>query len=100
MFRNSNLIKCFVTSVLPLISFLQVSDQKKHTSSTAGMQTTVQTSDLLQHRVQLVPGYMDIMRQAIRERDYKTFAELTIKVGLLTSSMITEIFCNFFAKNI
>nr|XP_054748448.1 diphosphomevalonate decarboxylase-like [Lytechinus pictus] len=61
------------------ILILVVSDQKKHTSSTAGMQTTVETSELLQHRVTLIPGYMETMRKAIRERDYESFAQLTMK---------------------
>ncbi|XP_030831199.1 diphosphomevalonate decarboxylase isoform X2 [Strongylocentrotus purpuratus] len=61
------------------ILILVVSDQKKHTSSTAGMQTTVKTSELLQHRVTLIPGYMETMRKAIKDRDYRTFAELTMK---------------------
>lgn len=61
------------------ILILVVSDQKKHTSSTAGMQTTVETSDLLKKRITSIPGYMETMRRAIKDRDYKKFAELTMK---------------------
>lgn len=42
-----------------------VSDKKKGTSSTSGMQRTVETSPLLQHRLTLVPGRMKEMESAI-----------------------------------
>lgn len=51
------------------------------------MQTTVKTSELLQHRVTLIPGYMETMRKAIKDRDYRTFAELTMKVILFLNSV-------------
>lgn len=55
-----------------------VSDAKKGTSSTAGMQRTVATSPLLQHRLTLVPGRMAQMEQAIKDRDFETFAKVTM----------------------
>ena len=57
-----------------------VSDAKKGTSSTEGMQHTVNTSPLLQHRIkEVVPARMAEMKKAIHERDFQTFAELTMK---------------------
>ncbi|GAA5881734.1 hypothetical protein JCM3774_005972 [Rhodotorula dairenensis] len=54
---------------------LVVSDKKKGTPSTAGMQRTVATSDLLQHRIRnVVPARMDRMSAAIRNRDFDQFA--------------------------
>lgn len=57
-----------------------VSDAKKGTSSTSGMQRTVQTSPLLQHRIKdVVPGRMDDISKAIREKDFESFAKITMK---------------------
>lgn len=56
-----------------------VSDDKKGTSSTAGMQRTVETSALLQHRIkEVVPQRMREISDAIRARDFPTFARLTM----------------------
>ena len=56
-----------------------VSDHKKGTSSTAGMQRTVETSPLLQHRIKhVVPQRMEDMSKAILARDFDTFAKLTM----------------------
>lgn len=55
-----------------------VSDAKKGTSSTSGMQRTVETSPLLQHRLKVVPGRMDDISKAIRERDFDSFAKITM----------------------
>lgn len=56
-----------------------VSDRKKGTSSTIGMDNTVQTSQLLQHRINhTVPDRMKRMKLAIKERNFDTFAELTM----------------------
>lgn len=55
-----------------------VNDGKKGTSSTSGMQRTVQTSPLLQHRIKhVVPERMDAMRAAIQARDFAAFTALT-----------------------
>lgn len=55
-----------------------VSDKKKGTSSTSGMQRTVETSPLLQERLRVVPGRMDTIEKAIKERDFATFAKTTM----------------------
>ncbi|KAK4054291.1 diphosphomevalonate decarboxylase [Microbotryomycetes sp. JL221] len=58
---------------------LVVSDHKKGTSSTSGMQRTVETSALLQHRItNVVPQRMKLMEQAIRNKDFDTFAKHTM----------------------
>ena len=57
-----------------------VSDAKKGTSSTSGMQRTVQTSPLLQHRIkEVVPGRMDDISKAIQARDFESFAKITMR---------------------
>lgn len=57
-----------------------VSDEKKGTSSTEGMQLTVKTSALLQHRIkEVVPKRMDDMIAAIHAKDFPKFAELTMQ---------------------
>ncbi|KAF9284288.1 diphosphomevalonate decarboxylase [Mortierella alpina] len=57
-----------------------VSDEKKGTSSTEGMQLTVKTSALLQHRINdVVPKRMDDMIAAIKNKDFTKFAELTMQ---------------------
>jgi diphosphomevalonate decarboxylase len=59
---------------------LVVSDAKKATSSTVGMQTTVNTSPLLQHRIKnVVPERMEQMKKAILDRDFESFALLTMQ---------------------
>ncbi|KAK0240731.1 GHMP kinase [Armillaria nabsnona] len=56
-----------------------VSDDKKGTSSTSGMQRTVETSPLLQHRIKhVVPQRMADISKAILERDFDTFAKITM----------------------
>ncbi|OBZ70887.1 Diphosphomevalonate decarboxylase [Grifola frondosa] len=57
-----------------------VSDDKKGTSSTSGMQRTVETSTLLQHRIKhVVPERMRMISEAIRARDFDTFARVTMQ---------------------
>jgi diphosphomevalonate decarboxylase len=59
---------------------LVVSDARKDTGSTEGMQLTVETSDLLKHRIEhVVPERMQLMEKAILENDFDTFAEITMK---------------------
>lgn len=56
-----------------------VSDAKKGTPSTAGMQQSVATSPLLQHRIKnVVPGRMVEMGKAIKAKDFDLFAEVTM----------------------
>lgn len=58
---------------------LVASDAKKDVSSTAGMQQTVETSALFQHRIKhVVPMRMLAMEQAIEEKDFYTFANHTM----------------------
>ena len=60
-----------------------MSAKKKHVGSTTGMQTSVKTSLLLAHRAEkIVPERMVEMRRAIKEKDFQTFAEITMKVWL------------------
>ncbi|THH12460.1 hypothetical protein EW146_g7671 [Bondarzewia mesenterica] len=57
-----------------------VSDVKKGTSSTSGMQRTVETSPLLQHRIKhVVPERMRAISQAIIAKDFDTFARITMQ---------------------
>ena len=57
-----------------------VSDHKKGTSSTSGMQRTVETSPLLQHRIKhVVPERMNAISEAIKERDFAIFARITMQ---------------------
>nr|UES73137.1 mevalonate-5-diphosphate decarboxylase [Gymnema sylvestre] len=55
-----------------------VSSRQKETSSTSGMRETVETSPLIQHRAaEVVPKRVVQMEEAIRSRDFPTFARLT-----------------------
>ncbi|CAO1623238.1 unnamed protein product [Sympodiomycopsis kandeliae] len=56
-----------------------VSDAKKGTPSTAGMQRTVATSPFLQHRIkEVVPQRMIDISRAIQAREFDTFAAITM----------------------
>ena len=56
-----------------------VNDAKKGTSSTSGMQRTVETSPLLQHRIaHVVPARMEQISAAILARDFDAFARITM----------------------
>ncbi|KXT01377.1 hypothetical protein AC578_6636 [Pseudocercospora eumusae] len=59
---------------------LVASADKKDVSSTAGMQQTVATSALFEHRAtEVVPKRMKAMEKAIHNRDFESFAILTMK---------------------
>lgn len=59
---------------------LVVSAEKKGVASTAGMQTTVQTSTLAPARFQeIVPKRMAEIEKAIQEKDFETFAKVTMQ---------------------
>lgn len=61
-------------------AILVVSDDKKDTPSTTGMQTTVASSDLFQWRIkEVVPKRFEEMKKSIIERDFETFGDLTMK---------------------
>ncbi len=53
--------------------------QKKHISSSKGMQLTAKTSPMIPDRLAMLPGRMAEMEAAILARDYQTFADLTMK---------------------
>ncbi|KOS20151.1 Diphosphomevalonate decarboxylase [Escovopsis weberi] len=66
------------TSMRALI--LVVSAAKKGVSSTSGMQRTVETSGLFKQRIDhVVPANMELMEQAIRDRNFAQFAEVTMR---------------------
>lgn len=59
---------------------LVVSAEKKGTPSTAGMQTTVETSSLFKARAEtIVPKRMGEMEEAIQAKDFPKFAEITMR---------------------
>ncbi|GAB0138244.1 hypothetical protein EsDP_00006481 [Epichloe bromicola] len=59
---------------------LVVSAAKKGVSSSSGMQQTVATSGLFQQRItQIVPANMKTMEEAIKAKDFATFAEVTMR---------------------
>ena len=61
---------------------LVVCGEKKAVSSTSGMQATVETSSLIQHRANtVVPLRMKQMEEAILHRDFQTFGRLTMLVS-------------------
>jgi diphosphomevalonate decarboxylase len=62
------------------VLILVVNDKQKDTSSTSGMQLSVKTSSLIRHRVDaIVPKRIDAMIEAIKNRDFNSFAEITMK---------------------
>lgn len=59
---------------------LVVSAEKKGVPSTAGMQTTVETSTLATARFnEIVPRRMKEIEKAIHDRDFETFARITMQ---------------------
>jgi hypothetical protein len=71
------------------VLILVVSDNKKPVSSTVGMRTSVQTSELLRHRADvIVPRRMKEMEEAILKKDFQTFGHLTMQVYLLTQQNV------------
>lgn len=59
---------------------LVVGESKKKISSTKGMKISAETSDLLKYRVEhCVPRRTEEICQAIKERNYDKFAEITMK---------------------
>ncbi|XP_051661707.1 diphosphomevalonate decarboxylase [Manacus candei] len=62
------------------VLILVVSGKKKPVASTAGMQTSVETSPLLKHRAEVVvPERLAQMIRHIRERDFEGFGQLTMQ---------------------
>lgn len=59
---------------------LVLNPERKKIPSTEGMQETVRTSSLFQHRINaVVPERIKTILKAINERDFSTFAELAMK---------------------
>lgn len=59
---------------------LVVGDAKKKVSSTKGMKISTETSELLQYRIQkCVPERTEEICKAIKERNFRKFAEITMK---------------------
>ncbi|XP_014290226.1 diphosphomevalonate decarboxylase isoform X2 [Halyomorpha halys] len=77
----------FASQILPAshwptirILILVVSDSRKKISSSYGMQRSVETSELLKHRAtHIVPQRTEQIIKAIKNHDFETFAELTMK---------------------
>ncbi|NXY00033.1 MVD1 decarboxylase, partial [Centropus bengalensis] len=62
------------------VLILVVSGKKKQVGSTAGMQTSVDTSPLLKHRAEVVvPERLALMMRHIRDRDFEGFGQLTMQ---------------------
>uniref|UniRef100_A0A1L8DZH7 Diphosphomevalonate decarboxylase n=1 Tax=Nyssomyia neivai TaxID=330878 RepID=A0A1L8DZH7_9DIPT len=62
------------------ILILVVSDNKKKTSSTGGMERSVKTSPLIDYRAKnVVPERVQRISRAIQERDFETFANITMQ---------------------
>ncbi|XP_071635505.1 diphosphomevalonate decarboxylase [Temnothorax longispinosus] len=62
------------------ILVLVVSDEQKKVPSAIGMKRSMETSQLLQHRIMhVVPERANKMQRAIVEKDFKNFAQLTMK---------------------
>lgn len=59
---------------------LVVSDERKKVGSTTGMRNSIETSELLKHRVDVcVPQHVKRMTRAIKEKDFPVFGEITMK---------------------
>lgn len=62
------------------VLILVVNDARKKHSSTLGMKTTADTSDLLKHRVEkIVPERIQQLKEAVSKKDFHKFAEITMK---------------------
>ncbi|EMR10307.1 diphosphomevalonate decarboxylase [Pneumocystis murina B123] len=61
------------------ILIIIVSSSSKKVSSTKGMQATVLTSNLFQYRIKHVDFYIKKMENAIKHKDFESFAQLTMK---------------------
>lgn len=62
------------------VLILVVSDERKKVGSTVGMRLSIETSELLRHRIDVsVPKHVETMTRAILEKDFPTFGEITIK---------------------
>lgn len=88
---------CYTSDAQVMLCY-QVSAEKKSVGSTAGMQTSVTTSDLFKHRAEtVVPQRMEAMEKAIAERDFETFAKITMQVCLCTGYFVGRLSPTLFA---
>lgn len=62
------------------VLILVVSDERKKVGSTVGMRRSIETSELLKHRINVcVQQHVQTITRAILEKDFQTFGEITIK---------------------
>lgn len=62
------------------VLILVVSDKKKSVASSKGMANSVKTSELLKYRIErCVDEHVVRMKKAIADRDFETFAEITMR---------------------
>ncbi|KAJ8969769.1 hypothetical protein NQ314_001606 [Rhamnusium bicolor] len=62
------------------VLILVVNDSRKKYSSTEGMKRSVETSELLKYRSQeIVPKRIELVTKAIQEKDFETFAQVTMQ---------------------
>lgn len=62
------------------VFILVISGRRKETGSTEGMQRSVETSSFLQHRAtNVVPRRMKEIKEAVKRRDFHSFAEICMK---------------------
>lgn len=81
-------------------AILVVSDDKKDTPSTTGMQTTVATSELFAERIaSQVPRRYTEMKQAILDKDFATFAKLTMQDSNSFHAVCLDLFPPIFYLN-
>ncbi|WWC70642.1 diphosphomevalonate decarboxylase [Kwoniella pini CBS 10737] len=76
-----------------------VSDAKKGTSSTSGMQRTVETSTLLKERLKIVPERMKLISKAIKDKNFEEFAKITMKDSNSFHSVCLDTFPPIFYLN-
>lgn len=66
----------------------QVSGKKKAIGSSKGMLRSTQTSPFFKHRAdKVVPDNMKKMQAAIKSKDFPAFAEVTMKVSTVSSTL-------------
>lgn len=62
------------------VLILVVSDARKKVGSTVGMRLSIETSELLKHRIGVcVPQHIQTMTRAILDKDFATFGAITMK---------------------